>query len=105
MRPATAVSATLTLTDTSANDSGTLQRQPPRRTWPRLGDISMLAIVHRIFELYPDRLDRSAFPRLNAWWEKAMARPAANYVYADGTDETPKRPPTKSIAGIAEYRI
>ena len=65
----------------------------------------MLAIVHRIFELYPDRLDRSAFPRLNAWWEKAMARPAANYVYADGTDETPKRPPTKSIAGIAEYRI
>jgi glutathione S-transferase len=70
-----------------------------------LGDISMLAIVHRIFELYPDRLDRSAFPRLNAWWESAMARPAAKFVYADGTDETPKRPPTKSIAGIAEYRI
>ena len=26
-----------------------------------LGDISMLAIVHRIFELYPDRLDRRRF--------------------------------------------
>jgi glutathione S-transferase len=70
-----------------------------------LGDISMLAIVHRIFELHPDRLDRSAFPRLNAWWERAMARPAAKYVYADGTEETPKRPPTKSIAGIAEFRL
>jgi len=70
-----------------------------------LGDISMLAIVHRIFELYPDRLDRAAFPRLNDWWERAMARPAAKYAYSDGTDETPKRPPTKSIAGIAEFRI
>lgn len=69
-----------------------------------LGDIGMLAIVHRIFELYPDRLDRSAFPRVNDWWDRTMARPAAQYVYADGTDETPKRPPTKSIAGIAEYR-
>ena len=40
-----------------------------------LGDISMLAIVHRIFELYPDRLDRAAFPELNDWWDRAMARP------------------------------
>jgi glutathione S-transferase len=70
-----------------------------------LGDISMLAIVHRIFELYPDRLDRAAFPRLNDWWDRAMARPATKYVYASGTEETPRRPPTKSIAGIAEYRL
>jgi glutathione S-transferase len=70
-----------------------------------LGDISMAAIVHRIFELYPDRLDRSAFPRLNDWWERLMARPAAKYVYTDGLEETPSRPPTKSVAGISEYRI
>jgi glutathione S-transferase len=70
-----------------------------------LGDISMLAIVHRIFELYPDRLDRKAFPRVNDWWDRAMQRPAAKYAYSNGTDETPSRPATKSIAGIAEYRV
>jgi glutathione S-transferase len=70
-----------------------------------LGDISMLAIVHRISELYPDRLDRAAFPRVNDWWARVMARPAAKYVYSSGNDETPKRPPKKSIAGIAEFRI
>jgi glutathione S-transferase len=70
-----------------------------------LGDISMAAIVHRIFELYPDRIDRSGFPRLNDWWERIMARPAAKYVYAPGLEETPQRPPTKSITGIGEYRV
>ena len=70
-----------------------------------LGDISMLAIVHRIFELYPSRLERASFPVLNDWWDRAMARPAAQYVYANGTEETPARPPTKSIAGIKAYRI
>ena len=70
-----------------------------------LGDISMIAIVHRIFQLYPNRLDRSAFPKLNDWWNRTMARPAAKYVYTDGLGETPKRPPTKSIAGIAEFRV
>jgi glutathione S-transferase len=70
-----------------------------------LGDISMLAIVHRISELYADRLDRAAFPRLIDWWDRSMTRPAAAYVYADGGEETPSRPPTKSIAGITEYRI
>jgi hypothetical protein len=34
-----------------------------------------------------------------------MARPAAKYVYTPGLEETPKRPPTKSIAGITEYRV
>jgi glutathione S-transferase len=70
-----------------------------------LGDISMLAIVHRIFELYPDRIERAAFPVLNDWWDRVMARPAAAYVYTNGTDETPKRPLKKSIEGIATYRI
>jgi glutathione S-transferase len=70
-----------------------------------LGDISMLAIVHRIFELYPDRLDRKAFPRVNGWWDRAMERPAARHAYSDNTGETPKRPPTKSVAGIAEFRV
>lgn len=69
-----------------------------------LGDISMAAIVHRIFELYPERIARAEFPMLNDWWERLMARPAAAYVYAEDTDEVPKRPPTKSIAGIAEFR-
>ena len=71
-----------------------------------LGDIGMLAIVHRITELHPQRLARPAFPRLNDWWARIMARPAAKYVYSEGLDaETPKRPRTKSIAGITEFRI
>ncbi len=70
-----------------------------------LGDINMLAIVHRTFQLYASAIDRAKFPALNDWWNRAMARPAAKYVYSDGTEETPKRPATKSIAGIAEYRI
>ena len=70
-----------------------------------LGDISMTAIVHRIFELYPDRIERARFRNLIDWWDRVMARPAAKYVYTDGTDEVPKRPPTKSIAGIAEFRV
>jgi len=70
-----------------------------------LGDISMVAIVHRIFELFPERLNRSDFPVLNDWWDRLMARPAAAFVYSEDTDEVPKRPPMKSIAGIAEFRL
>jgi glutathione S-transferase len=70
-----------------------------------LGDISMTAIVHRIFQLYPDRIDRADFPILNEWWQCVMARPAAAYVYAENTDEVPPRPPTKSVAGISAFRI
>jgi glutathione S-transferase len=70
-----------------------------------LGDISMVAIVHRIFELYPDRLNRADFPVLNDWWDRLMARPAAAYVYAEDTDEVPRRPAVKSIAGIAEFHV
>jgi glutathione S-transferase len=70
-----------------------------------LGDISMLAIVHRISELNPDKLDRKEFPRLMDWWDRSMARPPAKFAYANGTDEVPKRPPTKSVEGIAEFRV
>src|SRR5262245_5924743 len=70
-----------------------------------LAEISMAAIVHRVFELYPERIDRAALPRLNDWWDRIMARPAAAYVYADGTEETPPRPPRKTIAGITEFRL
>jgi len=70
-----------------------------------LGDINMVAIVHRIFELYPERISRSDFPVLNDWWDRIMARPAAAYVYAEDTDEVPNRPGKKSVAGIAEFRV
>lgn len=68
-----------------------------------LGDISMVAIVHRVFELYPDRINRGDFPILNDWWDRIMARPAAAFVYSEKTDEVPPRPPTKSVAGIREF--
>ena len=70
-----------------------------------LGDISMGAIVHRTFELYPQRLDRATFPRVNDWWERLMARPAAKLVYTSGLEETPERPAKQTVAGISEFRI
>ena len=70
-----------------------------------LGDISMVALIHRTFELYPERLNAAKLPRLNDWWQRVMGRPAAKYVYSDNTDEVPKRPKTKSIAGIAEFHV
>lgn len=70
-----------------------------------LGDISMLAIAHRISELYADRLDRKAFPRLMDWWDRSMARPAAAFVYSDNTEEVPPRPRTKSVDGIAAFQV
>jgi glutathione S-transferase len=70
-----------------------------------LGDINMLAIVHRSFELIPDKLSRQTLPRLHDWWDRAMARPAAKYVYTDGTEEAPARPKGQSVAGIAEFRV
>ncbi|MGE0038891.1 MAG: glutathione S-transferase family protein [Xanthobacteraceae bacterium] len=70
-----------------------------------LGDIAMLAIFHRITELFPDEIKEGRFPRLNDWWARAMKRPAAKFVYTDGLEETPRRPQRKSIDGIANYRI
>jgi glutathione S-transferase len=68
-----------------------------------LGDISMVAIVHRITELYPERINRSDFPILNEWWNRIMARPPAKFVYSEDTDEVPSRPGKKSIAGITGH--
>ena len=70
-----------------------------------LGDISMGAMVHRTFELYPQRLDRATFPRVNDWWERMLARPAAKQVYTSGLEETPERPEKQTVAGITEFRV
>ena len=70
-----------------------------------LGDINMLAIVHRVSELDASCLDRKKLPHMMDWWDRSMARPAAKYTYAADTDEVPKRPRTKSIAGITEFRV
>lgn len=70
-----------------------------------LGDINMAAIVHRTFELYRREIERPAFPRVNDWWERLMARPAAKFVYTNGLEETPSRPKNQSVAGISEFRI
>lgn len=69
-----------------------------------LGDINMLAIVHRISELYPERLDRKVFPKMMDWWDRSMARPAAKDTYGAGP-EVPARPKKKSVDGIASYKI
>lgn len=69
-----------------------------------LGDINMLAIVHRTFELLPERLTKGALPRVIDWWERAMERPAAKFVYSENTEEVPSRPKGQTVAGIAEFR-
>jgi glutathione S-transferase len=70
-----------------------------------LADISMAAIVHRTFELYPERLQRAAFPRLIDWWDRLMARPAAKLVYTNGLEETPERPSSQSVEGIEAFHV
>jgi len=70
-----------------------------------LGDINMLAIVHRTFELLPDKLTRGTLPHMLDWWDRTMARPAAKFVYTDGTDEVPSRPKGQSVDGIAAFRV
>ena len=68
-----------------------------------LGDVSMLAMYHRISEVLPAILDDQKIPELKAWWERAMQRPATRAVYCEGP-ETPARPQRKSVAGIFDYR-
>jgi glutathione S-transferase len=70
-----------------------------------LGDISMASLIHRTLELFPDGLPRANFPRVNDWFERLMARPAATFVYNAGTAETPKIAQGRSVAGISEYRV
>jgi glutathione S-transferase len=69
-----------------------------------LGDISMGSIVHRVNELYPELLPPDTHPRINDWFKRAMARPAAVTTYMPGTEETPKIPPERSVAGISDFR-
>lgn len=65
-----------------------------------LADIYLLSNIHRIRELYPEKVSPDNFPRINAWRDKLMARPAAAEAYTPGTEETPRRPDGKSIEGI-----
>ncbi len=65
-----------------------------------VADLYLLSHVHRIRELYPDRVDPATYPRVNDWRDRLMARPAAAEAYAPGADETPKRPGGKSIEGM-----
>ena len=69
-----------------------------------LADINMASIAHRLLELYPDALPGSRYPRVNDWYGRLMARPAAIATYAAGTEETPKLPPARSAAGVAAFR-
>jgi glutathione S-transferase len=70
-----------------------------------LGDISMGSIVHRVNELYPELLPRVAYPHVNDWFARLMARPAAVATYTPGTVETPKIPPGRSVDGITDFRV
>jgi glutathione S-transferase len=70
-----------------------------------LADISMVSLIHRVFELFPDMLPRTSHPRLNDWFERIMARPAAKFVYTSGTEETPKLAGGRTVAGIGDYRV
>jgi glutathione S-transferase len=66
-----------------------------------LGDIAMLAIVHRVRELRPELLDPARRARTIAWHARMMERPAVPGVYTAGGPETPARPSGISIEGIA----
>ena len=86
-----------------------MEQELARRPWLAgetfsLADIAMASLIHRTFELMPELLPRLPLPRLNDWFERLMARPAAAFVYAAGTEETPKIAQGRSVAGISEYR-
>jgi glutathione S-transferase len=70
-----------------------------------LADISIASLIHRTRELFPELLPAASHPHLDDWYTRLMVRPAAALTYAAGTAETPKIPPQRSVAGIAEYRI
>jgi glutathione S-transferase len=70
-----------------------------------LADISMVSLVHRLFELFPETLPRDTHPRVNDWYERVMARPAAKFVYTAGSPETPKLVQKRTVAGIREFSV
>ena len=65
----------------------------------------MVSLIHRMFELAPEKLPRDAFPNLNDWFARIMARPAAAFVYSAGTEETPKRASARTVAGITDFQV
>jgi len=69
-----------------------------------LADISMVSLLYRLFELFPETLPQSTHPCVNDWYERIVARPAAKSVYAAGSPETPKLGPQRTVAGIREFR-
>ena len=82
-----------------------LERELSQSTWiageeMSLADVYVLSNVHRIRELHPEKVEPERFPKVNAWRDRLMARPAAAEAYAPGTAETPPRPDGKSIEGI-----
>ena len=70
-----------------------------------LADISMVSLVHRLIELFPETLSKPTHPNVNDWYRRIMARPAATFVYAAGSPETPKLAPQRTVAGIREFRV
>lgn len=62
-----------------------------------LADISMLAIVHRVFELRPEIADR--YQRTDQWYRRLMARPSVMGVYRQ-SDEAPGRPDRFTVDGM-----
>ncbi len=65
-----------------------------------LADISIMAIVHRIREIRPGLLEPGSHPNIDDWWQRIIARPAAQAIYIGDSDEAPARPRTKSISGL-----
>jgi glutathione S-transferase len=70
-----------------------------------LADISMVSLIHRMMELVPEELPVETFPHVNDWFGRVMGRPAAAFVYTAGTEETPKRGPGRTVAGMEVFRI
>ena len=82
-----------------------LERELSQSAWiaggeMSLADVYVLSNVHRIRELYPEKVEPERFPKVNAWRDRLMDRPAAAEAYAPGTAETPARPDGKSVEGI-----
>ena len=63
-------------------------------------DIMMLSIVHRVHELASEIIKPEVCSQVVEWRDRMMARPAVEYVYTPGTEETPKRQDGKLISGI-----
>jgi glutathione S-transferase len=69
-----------------------------------LADISMLAIVQRVYELYPDHLMADKYPHVDDWRLRNLARPATAAAYSNQiSDEFLGRPAEKSLSGLTSF--